>query len=320
MELLGQTVDARPLPATPVWAFGGGSALMLVAAAGTANIHWAVGAIFPAVLAGVEWFRRPGRRTFVIESHGLALLDRGETIPYEAIREVTVNGVDWCPEASPKVAHPILIHHERGVLQLPPRLSIPADRFRQLLRERAPAPETRECPAALAAFYAENLTKFGPEKVTLIAGRRRFHGMSRWYWMFSIALAAIFTGGLWLAAGMLGARWFPTPDEADAWAVAGVCAMIIGTPFWMLAAWSSTADGKSRQSAKSAGIVVSPAGMAMAQGHLQGAMRWEEVRNVNHVPGGNSITVTVPGAKLMILNIYAHSLDEIAMLIRRNAM
>jgi hypothetical protein len=293
---------------------------MLFAAAGSANINWAMGAIFPAMLAAVEWFRRPGRRIFVIEPHGVAILDGGETIPYESIREVTVNGVDWCPAASPKIAYPILIHHERGVFKLPPRLSVPADEFRQLLRKKVPVAEARECPAALAAYYAENVAKFGTEKVTLIAGRRRFHVMSRWYWLFSIALAAIFTGGLWLATGTLGAHWFPTSNEADSWGIAGLCALIIGTPFWMLAAWSSTVDGKSRQFAKSAGIVISPAGMAMTQGNLQGAMRWEEVRNVHHVPGGSSITLKVPGAKLMILNIYARSLDEIAMLIRRNAL
>ena len=320
MELLGQTVEARPLPATSVWAFAGISALMLIAATAASNVHWAIGAIFPAVLAGVEWLRRPGRRTFVVESHGLVLLDGGQTVPYESIREVTVNGVDWCPAASSKVTSPILIHHERGVLKLPPRLSIPAESFRQLLRDKAPAPEMRECPAALEGFYAENVVKFGPEKVTLVLGRRRFHPMSRWHWLFSIAAAAVLSGACWVAVTALLAKWFPNPDQADSWGIAGMCAIIVGAPFWMLAAWSSTANGKSRHLAKNSGIVVSPSGMAMVQGHLQGVMRWEEVRKVHHVPGGSSITLTVPGATLMIMNIYARSLDEIAMLIRRNAM
>lgn len=318
MELAGQTIEARSAPPVAAWAFLLIALAMLALAAGIGNVHWAMGAVFPAVLSTIIWLRRPRRRTFSIDDRGLAMLDRGEAVPFDSIKEITVDGVRWCPEAVATLKSPLLIHHARGVLTVPPRLNVPADELFRLLNQKMPAPAPRECPPLLASYHAEHTEKFGTAKVTLIHGRRRFHPMPTWTALFNLALAATITGIAWLLLASIGTEWFPHKDQRDAWLGAGSVALIIGIPFWIFAAWRSTASPSSIKIAKEACLVLTPAGMAMVQGDLKGAMRWEEVRKVRHVPGGTSILLTVPGSTLQVLNVYERSLDEIAMLVRRN--
>ena len=318
MELAGQTIEARSAPPVAAWAFLLIAFAMLVLAASIGNVHWAMGAVFPAALATILCLRRPRRRIFSIDDRGLAMLDRGEAVPFDSIKEITVDGVRWCPEAVAKLKSPLLIHHARGVLTVPPRMSVPADELFRLLNQKMPTPTPRECPPLLASYHAEHTAKFGAEKVTLVHGRRRFHPLPTWTALFNLMLAAIVAGIAWLALASVGGDWFPDKDQRDGWIIGGVIALMVGVPFWIFAAWRSTASTSNIKIAKEACLVLTPAGMAMVQGDLKGAMRWEEVLRVWHVPGGSSLTLTVPGSKLLVLNVYERSLDEIAMLVRRN--
>ncbi|BBO31729.1 hypothetical protein [Lacipirellula parvula] len=319
MELLGQTIDARPFPATSTWIFGVVAVIMLAAAAATGNVNIGIGAIFPATFAVVEWLHRPRRQLFVVDARGLASLERTEVIPFDSIHELTVNGVAWRPEISPKLAAPIVVHHAGGMFQIAPRLSVPPAQLYNLLLEKMPSADVRECHPLLATFHAENFEKFGAAKVTLIHGRRKFHRTSRWRWLYSGAISMVVAGTAWLLLSNSLGEGVLLEDEREGWEAFGGMMALFGLLFSLIIFAARSTNSKLKKLAPDACMVIAPAGMAMKQGDLKGAMRWEEVRSVEFVAGGSSIGVNVPGAKLLILDVYDRSLDEIAMLIRRNA-
>lgn len=318
MELVGQTIDARPFPATSTWAFGAIAVIMLIAAATTGNVNVAIGAIFPLAFAVVEWVHRPRRQLFVIDARGLTSLERAEVIPFDAIRELTVNGVGWRPEVNPKLTAPIFVHHTGGVFKIPPRLNVPADQLYILLRQKMQPGATRACHPLLATFHVDNVEKFGAGKVTLIHGRREFHRISRWRWLYSCGISMIVAGTAWLVLASSAGDGLLLQDEREGWEAFGGMMVLFGLFFWIIILAVTSTNSKLKKLSPDACMVIAPAGMAMKQGDLKGSMRWEEVRSVQHVAGGSSISVNVPGAKFLILDVYDRSLDEIAMLIRRN--
>jgi hypothetical protein len=317
MDLTGHTIDARPPRTIGAGVLGVIAAAMLAVAVGTSNVHWAMGAVAPLVLALVFWFRRPRRVQMLVDARGLFLLHGGGFIPYESVSEITVNGGAWSPQAAPSLRSALVVHHHNDErLTIPSMMNVSAAEFHEHLKAKMPAPPERPCPPALADYVAEKSAKFGREKVEVVHARRRFYTSAQWRNLRAVLLGIILTSAAWFVFAALGQAWLGRRDDLEMWMVAAFVGLIAAFPFWILASLRATASSKTRKAASGACVVLTPAGMAMVQGDLQGALRWDEITKVAHVPGGSVLGLLVRGGKLDVLDVYDRSLDEIAMRIR----
>jgi hypothetical protein len=315
MDLIGQTIEARASVPKSCWFWLAVGALMMLVAVGTANIHWAIAAAFPFALALIIWLRLPRRVLLQVESAGLRRLDTGESFPYDSLLSVTVNGTHWDAPANVAPSAPMIIRHAGGRLVLPPRMSAAPGELYNFLLQRI-RPKSRECPPLLADYVAQSATAFGPGKIEVIYARRDAIGGRGVQGFINLALAMLAAAGVWILASIVGENWFQTRDERDGWMIAGLTTLVLGLPMWILAGLSMTSRSV-RKAAKGACIVLTPAGLAMVQGDLQGSLRWNEVLKVTHSNRLHAVAIQVPGSQLLVLDVYERSLEEIAMMMRK---
>jgi hypothetical protein len=124
------------------------------------------------------------------------------------------------------------------------------------------------------------------------------------------------TATMWFVIAGGGRHWLPQDGTRDRWLAVGTGTLLAGLFVLVLAALLRRAQ-RTPPRMQGACIVITPAGMAMTQGDLKGALRWDEVTKVVHTPRSSIVWVLVHGGKLSIRNVYERSLDEIATLIRR---
>jgi hypothetical protein len=233
------------------------------------------------------------------------------TIPYRELLEVR-------PVAPLADSHPrsfaIEIVHDRGGLLIPAPLSVPSDRVYAFLR--AQLPEGRRCalPAVLEQYRADQERTFGADRVWSCGGRRGPFRRSGGP-LGSVAIGLTITGIAWIALAI--AR-----GSQPGWLVAGVSAIVVGAVLFIFdAARPGHAGGTRRPLPNGSALVISPLGIAVQQGTLNGHLTWEEIKDVRvHAPAaafGTSsarppaINLVVEGATISLTDSYDRPLEEI---------
>ncbi len=106
------------------------------------------------------------------------------------------------------------------------------------------------------------------------------------------------------------------------WLPVGIVLAVFGGLFYLLFRLPATATGVRIKNWRQASLVISPVGLAMVQGDVQGELRWNEVQNVQlrgrakgiHVTSETTkpgIVLSVEGAKILIADIYDQPLATI---------
>lgn len=268
---------------------------------------------YSLVLAAILWLRQSRSVQIILEDRGMRVLRDGSWIPYESVRSITVENVQW--SGAPPSA-PLVIPHAAGCLVLPPQLSVTPAKLYECLAQRVPPQPPPACPPELADYHAEQVRRFGSDKVALIGrrGRARTPGIGgRGIFVMSLIITAI----AWALMAHIGHNWFDSPDERDDWVIAAFVIGIVAIAFSVAAYVISWSRDTGRRKAGDAAIVIGPAGMALKQGDMMGALRWDEVTGVTH-GRHKQLFVAVPGARITVMDLYERSLSDIAAMIRRN--
>jgi hypothetical protein len=280
----------------------------------------------PLVLAVCLWQGRPDHVVLLVEHDGLRVFHNHEKIHYDDIVDVAVDGISQRANPSRPPQQAIEVQHSQGCLVVPHRMNIdPADFCRFLVTKMVPHP-TREAPGALAAYAAEQISKFGPQKVHVIHARRHIAQMwrkrrTRWIW------AGIFLGAVsWIAAGVAGTIAQPKQDDFAAWIGFGaIIAIVAGLAYLLTSLNPSKGSDRQLHRHPNACIVIGPAGLAMSQGDLQGAMPWHEVKKASsrvsqffRTSRMMGVQIQIRGGEIIAFDIYERTPGELAQLIQSN--
>ncbi len=230
-----------------------------------------------------------------------------QSIPYGSILEV--RPIVPLGAARPR-SFPIEVVHQGGSVVFPATLSAPSERVYVFLRGQLPEKPPRALPTGLATYQREQEQGFGADRVFCYGGRRGpyRHDAGRWN----------ATGwGLVITAAAWGVLAFVRP-AAGGWYVGAILAMVIGAVCLVAAKAGRWAADPYKTSG--AALVISPLGLAMEQGPLNGHLTWQQIRKVSTQVPGKGITVSkvapgisveVEGATFVITDSYDRPLSEI---------
>lgn len=115
------------------------------------------------------------------------------------------------------------------------------------------------------------------------------------------------------------------PESFVTWLGIGVGAIVLGIAISLLRRVSAQAALVDTKRYGPACMVISPIGIGLAQGEMQGKLRWDEISGIKNGPnksfGGSkhpALHVSFAGGVIKVLDIYDRSLVEIASLITSN--
>ena len=230
-----------------------------------------------------------------------------QSIPYASLLEV--RPIAPLGAARPR-AFPIEVVHQGGSVVFPATLTAPSERVYAFLRGQLPERPPRVLPAALATYQREQEQSFGADRVFCYGGRRGpyRHDAARWS---AVGWGLLITAAVWAALA------FVRPG-AEGWYVGAGLALVIGG-VCLVAAWSGR-RGVDPYKTSGAALVISPLGLAMEQGPLNGHLTWQQIRKVSAQVPGKGITVSkvepgiaveVEGATVVITDSYDRPLSEI---------
>jgi hypothetical protein len=315
--MIGERIESQhslPLMAYLFLAAGVG----LVVAGLATGVHGMVtGAILPLALGGSLWlFGQERPLTAMFRDTGLEVETDGEPIlvPYTSIQDLKAGGRPADPARFRKTACPIAVVHEGGVLRIPSRLNFPSHEVFQVLAERVPANGGRAINPVLAEYLERQERSFGPDKVwTFRAASHRVRGERRGYRAIFIGLMV--AGGVWSVIGFSG---FGSTELG----LGGVVCGLIGAGCYASSFAENALANPVMKNWKNASLVISPQGMAMVQGAIQGEVKWPELLeikfnakpvgfNFGHYTAIPGIMLRVKGAKILIADIYDRPLHVI---------
>lgn len=272
-------------------------------------------AILPASLAVASWVSRPREFEGSVTDDGIELTRPPMFIPSSAIRRLDFVA---SPSEAESSSFEIRVHHERGVLVIPPSPGInSAGIFEALDAQLAPGGSRQVNPILLPYLQRYERT-FGPERIWSYRASPflgDIHRPSRWKW---IGLATLATGLLWIFLDAGSAA--PNP-----WAGAGAFLLLIAGLFFLFR-WGLGRPARLRQMKgwRESSLVITPVGLAMVQGDLKGELTWDQIRGVIFRPrprrfqilsdstlGLDGILLNVEETVILIANIYDRPIDAI---------
>jgi len=231
-----------------------------------------------------------------------------QSIPYTSIHEVR----PIVPLSGPRPRwFAIEVVHQRGSLTFPATLTAPSERVYAFLRGHLAEKPPPALPAAMASYQQEQEESFGADRVFSYGGRRGpfRHDASQWS---AAGKGLLITAALWAVLAVV------RPGAAG-WYVGAGLAAFIGA-LCLVAAWRGSGRGVDPEKTTGAALVISPLGLAMEQGPLNGHLTWQQIRKVTVQVPGKGITVTrtepgiaveVEGATFVITDTYDRPLPEI---------
>ena len=309
-------------------AFWGAAAVVLVLAGGCfGNPHFVIAALAPAVLAlGLFWCRRSEFRCSLSEE-GLELANPPQRIPYAAIEGLSIGGVALDPEAPRFRRGPLVVTHRSGVLEIPPPANAPVQKVYQAILAMLPATGSYRLSPAMIEHFQKEKELFGPERVHYFS-RRKFGGPWRSTRRVRIcALLLTACGILWCFVPLLtNAR---NVREYEVWPAMGAVLAVVSFVVWLVLYLSQFSHRRRPRAFDNAELIISPTGIAVRQGDLEGHLCWDEALDVRFAkaydtfladsrrPSVGGVHITIAGAKIHLPDIYDRPIVLIHRLIRR---
>jgi hypothetical protein len=311
-----------------------GAALLLVAAAAFVAIAVAAGevnpgifAVLPAMIGVMLLAFRPAEVEGTVTVEGIELVRPPMQIPFESIREIEA---DFDPDEPLPDSFRLRIHHPRGVLNIPEAPDINSLGIYEALMARFGPSGSRSVNSVLSDYVAQHEATFGSERVwTFHADSTRKPGVDihRPRTRDAITLAVALTAIVWLIL-------HPIISDAQRpnspWGSLALCLLFLSA-FSAFLSWarrhtSGTGGIKKWQTSS---VAITPVGLAMIQGDIQGELAWDQLRDVKyrskarlfaHHEGNllgttttnlRGIVLIVEGARIVIADIYDRPLDLI---------
>ena len=226
------------------------------------------------------YWLRPKAQHIRINEQGLQLEHPFVEIPWQHIHGVRRRNQKQNPNKACTVGYDLELHHDEGILLIPNTAQPPVEKLYQGFMAMLSPSGSREVPAILQEHQQQWTSTFGEDKVFSFRSRPRLgNGVD----------SGLVMTALCLIVGII-IVWVIAMNVPALAKVKDVhVALGLATFFFLLFAIIFLFRGLSRQNAgpqrkiknwKDAGVVISPAGLAMTQGVLQGEMKWAEVLDV----------------------------------------
>jgi hypothetical protein len=272
-------------------------------------------AILLASIALALWWTEPAEVDGSVTDSGLDLIRPGMIVPFEAIGRIEAEHAPYGPRSS---SFPIRVHHERGVLTIPPSPDINSEGIFRAIEERFVPSGSREVNPVLMPYLLRYETTFGPDRVWSYRATRLRADVHRPRRGRAVILAFVATGIAWFVLNV-GARG-PTP-----WPGAGLFLAFIGGLILFLR-WGLGRSGQLRRIKdwRASSLVITPVGLAMVQGDLTGELTWDQIRDVklrsrarrfqvigDSTTGLQGIILVVDAALILIADLYDRPIDSI---------
>ena len=312
---MNQSLILKPRVATEALFFLAVSLTLIAAGFISQQPSCFIGAIMPLVLAAVLWMNQPAVTTLHFGPDSLLDEHHQEIVRYEEILGLTIAGRTPVA-ATGKVTSGSLVITAKNRNHEFPQLS--RDAARQAyngLIERIPESGSRRVVSTLESKLTAELKLFEDDLVFSYRGRREYPASHRNVNSFCIGL--ILGGIAWSVIGVV---------FQSEWVVCGVCALALATIIQVIArvSWQGQARVLHPDLAS---LIISPRGIAMIQGPLNGELKWSEVKSLSceRAPAGSLvvahpakvITIGVAGAQILIHDIYDRPLATIFRCINR---
>lgn len=322
--MLGQTVEAKSPTnvSTLAWFILG--LVLIGAGVVSGNTHYGMAALLPILLAVFLWSSRPRSVVFTIEETGIVLFGTDHRLGYDQMSAVFV-GDQLIQPGQPNLPQgAITVAHKDGRFFIPALMSVPADELGAFLANQIKRPDEQPLPSALAEYAAQQEEKFGKEKLTFIHQRPKHQDPIQVGSTSSVGKAFLLCGIIWFVSSAVISEASRSFDWTWAWIGIGIGSAFLGGTLWTM---GKTRKKRIRMNSSHgpAGLIIGPAGLGLAQGELQGKMRWDEISGIKNGPVGTfssdrdgALRVSFVGGELAIYDIYDHSLTQIAGLISKN--
>lgn len=308
--MIGQVIRSHPRP--PV-----GAILWFLVAAGVAALAavarknpWIppILALFPLgiSLAFLATQQRPVAITFTKDA--IEVEEPAQRIPYDSIEGIRAKR-PGDPDQPAQLHYPIRIIHAEGTLHLPPRLSIPSDDIFQTVLKMFPVSGSYKVDPKLADYRQQQVDTFGSDRVFSYRARSRL-GEPAPSAAVAVCVATIVVGIIWLVIGLV--------TKQEGWGIAGV-STVIGAALLTPLLWTINRGREVTRPFKGwqrSSLVISPLGIALVQGEVEGEMRWDELKSLRFGSSRKKgfqvsaegteygITLGFEGANLTILDVY----------------
>ncbi len=211
--------------------------------------------------------------------------------------------------------------HTGGILRIPDRLDVPSDDVFSFLFGRFSPGGSRDVPEVLTDYLRRKEQLYGPQHVWTYCARVHLGSPNPLSQLMAFFLALLLAGLFWTA-------WGAVRGNTE-WLAGGLSTMILAafltSLVWILSRSQYALPVAAPRQWRQAGLVISPDGLALAQGTMVGQLRWDELRDVkllsapsltNKQRGGPAILLKVEGASLTIADVYDRPLGLIYQNIR----
>lgn len=272
-------------------------------------------AILPASIALALWLTEPPEVDGSVADSGLELTRPAMSIPFEDIRRIEAEHPPYGPR-SPSFT--IRVHHDRGVLTIPPSPDINSEGIYQAIESRFVPSGARTVNPALMPYLRRYETTFGADRVWTYGASPLQVDVHRPRRGRAIILALIAAGIAWFVLEVGAERQTPWPG-------AGLFLAFLGGLI-LFFRWAFGRSGQLRRIKDwtSSSLVITPVGLAMVQGDLTGELTWDQIRDVklrarprrfqvigDTTMGLQGIVLGVEAALILIADLYDRPIDSI---------
>lgn len=300
--------------------------VLLVASMVFGNQHLAILAMAPAMLTlGLLIGRRREFRGLLTDE-ALCSENPPLTLPYAEIEGLTINGVGYDPD-TPKLKGHLMVIHRQGVLEIPKLQNVPSHKLYRAILTMLPTTGNPKLSSSFAEHVAKESALFGHDRVHVF-GRRKVLGRRPSTRRSQLCAALLLFCGI----GWCLIFAFADPDERrnyEPWVAWGFVLSLLSTLAWLIQYLRQIPLVGNARSLKNAELVISPTGLAVQQGDLQGHLRWAELLDVRchgrtpifvmsraELPKG-VIHLVVAGAAVQLADVYDRPIALIHRLILR---
>lgn len=322
--MIGQTVEAKSGMPKATVACGVTALLFVTAALATSSAHFGMVALLPALIAFFAWRNRYQDVIVTFEERGISLFGTQHLLPYEEMHTIWAGSTLVTKESELIRAAPLTITHAKGRFFLPEKLNVPVADVAKFLVHRIPPQPDKPVHESLADHSAAQIEKFGADKVVHIHQRDSTQQAITRSNISVFGKALLLSGTLWLAAAIAATHRDNTDESFAPWFALGIGGIFLGPLFWFAGKSNAKKQSVDAEKHGPACIVLGPTGLGLAQGELQGKLRWEEITGVKNGRakhfGDNdeALHIHFAGGSIILLDIYDRPLMDIAGLIRKN--
>ncbi len=313
--MIGRRIASEPGRSAAPIVFLALGAVLVVIAFTAHDISWALGAALPLSM-GVALLLVPDR-PFVatFREHAILVGSPPEEVPYASIEGLFGVNRPRSPHLPGPSRYAIHVLHPAGSIHIPASIDASCDEVYRFLAEQVPTRGSRQVHPLLADYLAQQEATFGADRVWSYRAATHLNSRPRHRRLQAATLGALVGAGIWLVgSAILGESRLG--ESHAGWIGAALTVIVTG-----LIVLLATVVDRNRRSPhrikdwKQSSLIISPVGLALVQGDIQGEVRWDELRDVkliDKVRGfrlsnsilGPGIELKVAGASILIADIY----------------